>query len=72
VADQIRTRVRSAHLEPGEILCLLLDHVHRGDLGPAGTPAAELDELIDGPRIALEDGLDRSVGSIGDPPRYAD
>jgi hypothetical protein len=63
---------QSADLEPGETLRLLLDHVHRGDLGPPGPAAAELDELIDGFDITLEDGLDRSVGSVGDPPRYAD
>jgi hypothetical protein len=72
VPDQTRTRVRSANLEGGEALRLLLDHVRRGDLGPTGPAAAELDELIDSPRIPLEDRLDGSVGSVGDPPRYAE
>jgi hypothetical protein len=72
VADQIRSRVRSADLEAGEPLGLLLDHVHRGDLGATRAAAAELDQLIDRRRLALEDRLDGSVGSVGHPARYAD
>jgi hypothetical protein len=71
VADQIRSRVRSADLEAGEPIRLLLDHVHRSDLGATRAAAADFDPLFDGPRIALEDRLDGSVGSVGDPARDA-
>jgi hypothetical protein len=71
VSDQVRVRVRSADLEAGEPLRLLLGHLQRGDLGAARPAATELDESIDRPRITLEDRLDGSVGSVGDPPRHA-
>lgn len=72
VPDQKRMPLRSADLEAGDALRRLLDHVHRGHLGPAGPAAAEVDQLIDGPRITLEDGLDGSVRSVGDPSRHAE
>jgi hypothetical protein len=72
VPDQRRSGVRSADLEAGEPLRLLLGDVHRGDLGPTRPATAELDERIDRPRITLEDCLDGTVGTVGDPPGCAE
>jgi hypothetical protein len=67
VPDQLRGGIRSADLEPGEPLWLLVGHVHRGDLRAARPAAADLDQLVNGGGVTLEDGLHRSLSGVPNP-----
>src|SRR5262249_46612240 len=71
VTDQrIRAR-RSANLESDETLRILVRHLDRGDLGTARAATGELDELLDGAGLALEDRLDLALDGVANPARDA-
>jgi hypothetical protein len=67
VPDRKRGRARSANLEPGEPLRLLFEQVDGADLSPCRPAPAELDQLVDGLGIALEDSLHGTVGPVAHP-----